>query len=292
MFNFTDAVTSMADLLARSHITVYSIEPRGLDHFVTTRKGEIEFAEHGTMDTIASLTGGKNFHNTNGMTEALAEAIDTGANFYTITYTPANQKVDTHFRTITVKVDQPGLRLTYRNGYYASDPDTTLAGRKIVKRTAIQSAMVRGSPDATQVRFKVNVAQARGSEDTLPAGNQASGKLKPPYRRYMLSFSVDVNGIDFATSPDGNYRGDFEFGVMVYEANGEEVLNSALKRVNPILPPAVYQSMRRGGANAHLEVAVPATGEFVLRIAVHDLTSDRIGALEVPTGAITVSPAP
>jgi hypothetical protein len=56
--------------------------------------------------------------------------------------------------------------------------------------------------------------------------------------------------------------------------------------VNPILPPAVYRSMLKGGANAHLEIDVPATGEYFLRIAVHDLASDRVGAIEVPTSSI------
>ena len=38
--------------------------------------------------------------------------------------------------------------------------------------------------------------------------------------------------------------------------------------------------MLRGGANAHQEIAVPATGEYFLRIGVHDISSDRVGAIE------------
>jgi VWFA-related protein len=103
IYNFEDGVKAMGEMLARSQITVYSIEPRGIDRFINSRKGQIEFGEHGTMDSIADLTGGKNFHNTNGMTEAVDEAVNTGSNFYTVTYTPTNQKLDSRFHTISVK---------------------------------------------------------------------------------------------------------------------------------------------------------------------------------------------
>jgi hypothetical protein len=50
--------------------------------------------------------------------------------------------------------------------------------------------------------------------------------------------------------------------------------------------------MRRGGANARLEIDVPAAGEYFLRIGVHDLISDRVGAVEIPVSSITPETAP
>ena len=91
---------------------------------------------------------------------------------------------------------------------------------------------------------------------------------------------------DFNPALDSNYRGDFEYGVRVYNADGDEIVNSVSKTVSPILPPAVYKSMLTGGANAHQEIDVPATGDYFLRIAVHDLTTGRIGAIEIPTSSI------
>ena len=49
--------------------------------------------------------------------------------------------------------------------------------------------------------------------------------------------------------------------------------------------------MLKNWAQAHLEIAVPAKGDFFLRIAVHDLGSDKVGAVEVPTSAIRVEGA-
>jgi hypothetical protein len=116
--------------------------------------------------------------------------------------------------------------------------------------------------------------------------------MKPPYRHYAISYAIDVHGIDLAPGPDGNYRGGFEYGVRVYNADGDEIVNSVSKTVNPVLPPAVYKSMLTGGANAHLDIDLPATGNYFLRIAVHDLATDHVGAIEIPTSSITPNPTP
>jgi VWFA-related protein len=288
-YDFTEELTAATGQLADAHIVINLVESRGLEIVSTKRRLD----EHYNMDLRADQTGGKAFYNTNGFTEAAQQAIENGSNFYTITYTPTNQALDTRFRTITVKVDQPGLNLTYRNGYYAVEPDTDSRGKKIVKVNAMQAALMRGGLDATQVLFKVKVLQAPGTEAKLPADNQPDAKqMKPPYRRYTISYSIDVHGIDFATSPDGNYRGNFEYGVRVYNADGDEIVNSVSTTISPILPPTVYRSMLRGGANASQQIDVPATGDYFLRIAVHDLASDRVGAIEVPTASIAPQVVP
>jgi len=289
-YDVTDELKNVNDQMASAHIALYPIDSRAMD--LIARYGlmsdtvQRQVNEQLTMESIAEQTGGKALYNSNDLAELGAEAIDRGSNFYTLTYTPVNQALDTRWREIKVKVDRPGLHLDYRNGYYAVEPGTTLAGKKIERVSAMQAALMRGGLEATQIPFKVAV-EAHGTEDKLAADNQPDAKwMKPPYRRYTISYAVDVHGIDFTTTPDGNYRGDFEYGVRVYNADGDEVVNSASKTVSPILPPAVYRSMLRGGANAHLEIDVPASGDYFLRIAVHDLASDRVGSIEVATAAI------
>jgi VWFA-related protein len=307
-YDVTQDMTAADDQLARAHVVVYPADPRAMDAMAMRgcvppnnidggclpHKAEVvqrQSIEHLTMEAIAEQTGGKAFYNTNALDQIAADAIDNGSNFYTLTYAPTNQTLDTRFRTIKITVDQPNLHLTYRNGYYAIDPATTLAGGKVTQVTPMQAAMMRGSLVPTQVLFRVNVAESPATETAAPASNQPDAKLMhPPFRHYSLAYVIDVHGIDFATSPDGNYRGDFEYGVRVYNADGDEIVNSVAKTVSPILPPAVYRSMLTGGANAHQEIDVPATGDYFLRIAVHDLASGRVGAIEIPTSSITPVP--
>lgn len=296
-YDFSQDLKNADDQLSRAHVVLYPVDPRALDLLAkfgaTSRPVMQQAQEHLTMEAVAEETGGKALYNNNDLAALSADAIASGSNFYTLTYTPTNQTLDTRFRTITVKVDQPNLHLVYRNGYYAVAPDVTLNGKKVEKVSTMQAALMRGALNATQVLFHVTVAQAPGTEAKLPADNQPDAKqMKPPYRRYTISYSIDVHGIDFATSPDGNYRGNFEYGVRVYNADGDEIVNSVSTTVSPILPPAVYRSMLRTGANASQQIDVPAAGDYFLRIAVHDLASDRVGAIEVPTSSIASRAVP
>ncbi|MGP8261130.1 MAG: VWA domain-containing protein [Acidobacteriaceae bacterium] len=290
-YDFTDELTAATGVLADAHVVINPIESRGLRVDNNTNRKLLE--EHYNMDLRAEQTGGHAVYTSNDLAGAVDDAINVSSNFYTLTYTPVNQVLDTRFRTIMVKVDQPGLNLTYRNGYYAVEPDTDSRGKKIEKVSTMQAALMRGALDATQVLFKVKVEQAPGTEAKLPADNQPDAKqMKPPYRHFTISYSIDVHGIDFNTAPDGNYRGNFEYGVRVYNADGDEIVNSVSTTISPILPPAVYRSMLRGGANASQQIDVPATGDYFLRIAVHDLASDRVGAIEVPTASIAPQAVP
>ena len=293
-YDLSDAFKTAADTMARSHVAIYPVDGRALDALAKgdARSIRRQNFEHLTMELLAEETGGKATYTSNDLAGAVIDAIDTGSNYYTVTYTPVNQQLDTKFRTISVKVDQPNLKLVYRNGYYATQPDVDTHGKKIETVTPMQSAMMRGTLEPTQVLMKVKVVQSPGTDGVLPAGNKPSANMKPPYRHYSLSYAIDVNNIAFAPSPDGNLRGDFEYGVNVYNADGDELVNSVSKEVNPILPPSVYQSMLRGGANAHLEIAVPATGDYFLRVGVHDMNSDHVGAIEIPTSSITPAADP
>ena len=78
--------------------------------------------ENETMQAMAEDTGGHAFINSNNLAESVSAAIENGSNYYTLTYTPTNLRWDGRFRAIKVKVAQPGVKLAYREGYYADDP--------------------------------------------------------------------------------------------------------------------------------------------------------------------------
>jgi hypothetical protein len=44
--------------------------------------------------------------------------------------------------------------------------------------------------------------------------------------------------------------------------------------------------MQNAGMAFHQEVSVPVKGRYYLRTAIHDLNSDRVGAVEVPVAAV------
>ena len=99
---------------------------------------------------------------------------------------------------------------------------------------------------------------------------------------------AELAGPAFSRAGDGRYHADFEFGAMVYNADGD-LVNTASMHVRPVLTAAAYQAMLKDGAKAYQKIDVPAHGDSTLRIGVHDLTSDHVGALEVPTSAIAAA---
>src|SRR5947209_19474959 len=77
-------------------------------------------AERDTLLQFATATGGKAFFNSNGIRDAIATAAEQGANYYTLSYNPANKNFDGKLRKIKVQLDEKGYNLLYHQRYYAN----------------------------------------------------------------------------------------------------------------------------------------------------------------------------
>jgi VWFA-related protein len=176
---FEDEFRDTTNLLTLNQVAVYPVDARGLmvspifnaansgsqygRDRTAASKEEAKFfqqtaAEHATMLKMAEQTGGKAFINTNGLSQAVASAIDAGSNYYTLAYSPTNTKWNGTFRKIQVNLQQRGYTLSYRRGYYADDPDgpTKHYGATTTTPTTkpadpMNAAMMRGGPDPTQI---------------------------------------------------------------------------------------------------------------------------------------------
>jgi len=291
-YDFRQDMNTAESLLAHSHVYVYPVDSRALDILAKNPPNSIIVqrlnSEHLVMEAVAESTGGKAIYNTNDLAGAALQAIDAGSNYYSIIYMPPNQTMDTRRRWITVKVDQPDLTLNYTRGYHALPPDILVNGKAVERASPLQTAMLRGSLQPTEILFRVGVTPAAGTDAILPPGSNADPKaMKPPYRHLTLNYNIDINGIQFDPSPDGSYHGQFEYAVIVYDNSDGKTVNSSVMGAKPNVPLSVYQSMLDSGANLRQEIAVPAKGDYILRIGVHDLTTDHVGAIEIPVSTIT-----
>lgn len=71
------------------------------------------------MEDIAAQTGGQAFAGTNDVAGALRQSLEAGENYYSLVYSPSNQKWNGKPRKIHVDVLKKGCTLSYRQGYIA-----------------------------------------------------------------------------------------------------------------------------------------------------------------------------
>jgi len=314
-----EEVRKTDNLLTRAQVAVYPVDARGLQtdpsqNFASGGMANInsgsgaaaaaganaflsqQAQEHETMFAMAEDTGGQAFVNTNGLTQAVAKAIENGSNYYTLTYTPTNTEWDARFRSIKIKVEQPGVKLSYRNGYFAVDPNdrnklnAQMAATAVNQPTTMATAMMHGGPDPAEILFKVRIRPAgTPPEDEPLKSNQTNPdpkvKVEGPYKEYGVDLVPDPKAVSCRAEASGNRHCAIEVWTFVYNSQGERLI-TASNRLHTLLTPADYAKMIVGGMAFHQQISVPVKGQYYLRTAIHDMVSDKVGAVEVPIAAV------
>jgi hypothetical protein len=152
-----------------------------------------------------------------------------------------------------------------------------------------RAAISRGAPAPADILFKVRVLPvARSTADTLPPGNEPDprGALKAPYRNFAVDYAAIARDFSLTDETDGRHKGEIEFDVLVYDADGI-LLNDASKTIALNLSPETYKRFRLGGVGFHIEVGAPARQESFLRLVVRDVPSNRYGVVEISTAQVS-----
>jgi VWFA-related protein len=117
-----NAVQECVNVLRDARVTLYTIDPAGVMMGTGEYGGDMmtdPFGGNYEFNRMAKATGGRTLYGRNDVDKEVQTAIQDGANFYTLTYRPANTTLDPQkFRRIKVTVNQPGLKVITREGYY------------------------------------------------------------------------------------------------------------------------------------------------------------------------------
>jgi VWFA-related protein len=140
-----DGIENQASLRAainaavRANLSIYSVDTRGLqaispvgDASTGSLRGtgafngaaiqnnfNANFASQETLTTLSADTGGKAFLDSNDFAPAFAQVQKDSSAYYVIGFHPSNPARDGRYRKLQVRVNQPGVKLEYRPGYYA-----------------------------------------------------------------------------------------------------------------------------------------------------------------------------
>jgi hypothetical protein len=175
----------------RGNASFYMIDPRGLSVSGTRRND--------AMIDLANNTDGLAALNNNDLNASMRRITDDMSAYYLLGYYSTNDRRDGRYRSIKVRVKQPGIDVRARKGYRPVSQEEinaaalrTSAAAIGAGRSPVGSALAKLKGIRPEVRFRVNAAVAAGtSADTIwVAGELASTGGKPD--EYALGGTADV----------------------------------------------------------------------------------------------------
>jgi VWFA-related protein len=280
-----ERLRSIYDELEASRIAIYPVDARGLQ-VVFGRLALAVAAQQGLMQDVANATGGAAFYNNNGLDKITARWLDHGGSFYTLTYSPSDFHFDHKWHNVKVKLtgDNTGYTLSYRRGYFA---DNTIAAPRKEKnpRTLL---LADGSTVATPDTRSIPLVFEARVEPASSTNAAASPNTQPPKKRtipYSIRYSLPADAFTVKTV-DG--KSEIDIGVAVFAFNNEGSLETRLADRFTI-------GVNKDRLRLDPEPLIPAQqqinlhkGQKYLYLAVWDMTSGRLGTLQVP---LQVTPA-
>lgn len=268
-------------------------------------------AQYMSEEELAKTTGGQAYYGRNDLTMALEKATANGANYYTLSYSPTNETYNGKLRNIRVELAKKGYQLAYRRSYFGIDhdvrPQTTdaaatveMAGSKgsISQDDPLSMAIRHGAPMAHDLIFRAQF-HAMGSP-TLATPEQMSrlvediGSLRRHAQNRLVkaakpiplqSYAVDYRVLDTQQRPGATGTGaqpaaTLEFIVAAFDADGN-MLSGVLQDAVREASTDQAAVKKAGFFSVQQQIDVPLKAAWI-RVAVRDLSTNRVGTLEIP----------
>jgi VWFA-related protein len=154
-----------------------------------------------------------------------------------------------------------------------------------------EATMQLGAIPPTEVIFTASLASDNKIEKLdknapLPVDNYLEANYKgKPFRTYTVKIHADARAFRMNREADGRRHGTIELVTLVFDQFGNRV-NSMLQTAVLNMTEERYQQLLAHGLQAQERIAVPVKGNYFLRVGVHDVPSDHIGALEIPVDEV------
>lgn len=250
----------------RSSTAGSAVEARGqLSDELNVTSNELH-ATHSTMNELADRTGGKAYYNRNEVDSAIRRTIDDGSTYYTLGYYPVNKDWNGKFRKVSVKIQRSGIKLHYRLGYFAIDPQSYSKLDANQRAAEFGQALNLDFPASTALIFQVRVFQP----------SQENNKLR-------VSFAIDPHQISFEQE-DGVQHAAVDCAIAAYSKKGEPVRAEG-GTANAALKPEQFSAIMSSFFPCQRQLALPP-GDYILRLGVRDNHTGLIGTVNA---AVTVS---
>ena len=297
----SDDVKLALNAMMRSQIAFYPIIVRGVVAFSDASWP----LEQMNLDVLGSYTGGHAYYGNNDLKFLMNEAVKSGANYYSVSYSPTNDLFNGKARHISVAIEGKGYHLSYRQLYYAipegglgASPKSDNADDQFLadKRSdSLYADIEHGAPMMHDLIFRVHLA-ASGEPDMATPEQMADIQDEPAYFRKprkdklekplppvkLQNYVIDYTVVDAQLKTYAERTGNpatLEFVAVAYDIDGR-MLNG-ISNEGEASPTANSEGMKVATFGAQQELLVPP-GAASIRLAVRDESTRRTGTLEVP----------
>jgi VWFA-related protein len=297
LINHEDKLRRITEEANRGNVTFYPVHPRGLVVFDSSIEENIGLQQDSanlrarldSMRALAVDTDGEALINTNNIEGGLKRIADDLSSYYLFGYYSTNSKLDGRFRSITVRVKRPGVRVRARRGYRGRTAEEVAATARTAPdpaRDAVATALNTVAGVNARSSFRVRpAAWSRDSGGTVAgtmwvvgeldyrtrkelawtAGAQAEVSVVASDGTAVLTKTVDVPPSEGSFSiqvPETGVLAPGDYAVSVRlrpEADSDLVLTDTVRAVVPGVSSAFGEAIlwRRG----------PSTGIQFLRTA-------------------------
>jgi VWFA-related protein len=198
-----------------ANASFYPIDPRGLAAFdnpigpdppppitvdAAMLRNRIE-----AMQTLASNTDGMAVVNSNDLDAGLRRISDDLTSYYLLGYSSTNTKLDGRFRSLRVRVKQPGVEVRARRGYKAATESEVTAARKAADAPvpeatlAVRTALDKLNRVRPETRFRIHAITSAGDKPLIwIAGELQSLAGRPD--DFVKGATVDIEATSGGTS--------------------------------------------------------------------------------------------
>ena len=234
------------------------------------------FSSDINFNEFAPATGGKIFFSRNDVNNEIAQSIDLGNTYFTLTYTPTNKSEDAaKFRNIAIKMSDKNLIATTRLGYYPEGENAN-------------NSEADPSLDKTQRKNMLAMEMSQAAISTLPYnGLTLTARKSVDKKNWRLT--VAAKSLSWTAEPGDKVFAEVTAMAVVFDDKGSEGRGKYKSEGKNKMLSHVSRELQseRGG-----DSAVPESVTFELpidvgpaatriRLILRDAVSGRIGTLDL-----------
>lgn len=210
-----------------------------------------------SLRTIAELTGGRTAIYSN-VGQALSTLNETTRLQYLLGYYPKDDSWDGKYRQISVKVRRPGVKVSFRHGYYARDTIQPYDRAEFLAYSRISAAAGYES-DIGDIPFKIN---AFVEKDAIGSP------------RINIALLIDASAVAFKSD---NNRHTARLRIAVFGLDGQSnLLREDWKTVNLQLQENSYRQYLQSGIP--FSISMTQVPNLEIKIVVYDPGGDKVGS--------------